>query len=130
MAIFTDWVDSVKQRFNSFGGDYITHGGDYIIPPYIAMQVPQSFFTSQAATLHSKWIQTQLDLKEVTEPSAKAMFIEELREIYKDSHSLLTQHGDKLPPIPKSQLGHIISRPLDQHIALIKQATAHLVPVF
>jgi len=94
------------------------------------MQVPQSFFLSQAAALHSKWIQTQLELKEVSEPSARTIFIDDMRSIHADAHTLLAQSGDHLPPIPKSQLEHIISRPINQHIALIKQATAHLVPIF
>ena len=90
------------------------------------MQYPHSYFRNQALALHGRWVETLRGIKEVTEPSAKQLWIDDLREIAKMAREL--EATGQLHPQDAALLAHITDRPIQEHIALVKGSA--VVPAF
>lgn len=90
------------------------------------MQYPHSFYRNQALALHSRWVESLRSIKEVTEPSAKKLWIDDLREIARMAREL--DATGQLHPQDAALLTHITERPIQEHIALAKGSA--VVPAF
>jgi hypothetical protein len=82
------------------------------------MQYPHSFYRNQVVALHSRWIEALRSIKEVSEPSVKALWIEDLIEISKQAMELRV--SGELHPHDSALLAHITDRSIHEHIALLK----------
>lgn len=85
----------------------------------LAPSKQRQFLEQQAKSLYKCWVQTQQDLKEITDPSIKAMWVEEMTTLYKQAQQLITEpllDGS----IYQSHLKVILSRTPDQWVILLK----------
>ena len=76
------------------------------------------------ATYHN-WTQTLQLIKEVTDPKAKQMWVDDLTDTYHKAQTLL-QAVSAHPP-SETYLGLILSRPLEQWITIVKHAGSVIV---
>ena len=76
-----------------------------------------SYFKAQAQSLHDRWISTLRDMRVASAP-VQFIFRDDLEEIYAAAEKLYSQSLDKLDPVSRSQLEHILARPIDQHFAI------------
>jgi hypothetical protein len=90
------------------------------------MQYPHSYYRNQALVLHGRWVETLRGIKEVTEPSAKELWIDDLREIARMAREL--EATCQPHPQDAALLTHITDRPIQEHIALLKGSA--VVPAF
>lgn len=90
------------------------------------MQYPHSYYRNQALALHSRWVETLQGVKEVTEPSAKKLWIDDLRDLARMAREL--EATGQLHPQDAALLAHITDRPIQEHIALLKGSA--VVPAF
>jgi hypothetical protein len=85
----------------------------------LAPSKQRQFLEQQARSLYKCWVQTQQELKEITEPSIKAMWVEELTSIYIQAQQLLEepllQDSTSL-----SYLKLILNRSVEQWVVLAK----------
>jgi hypothetical protein len=88
--------------------------------------VPYSYYREAAFSLHNRWILTLKDLKEVVEPSARQLLIDDLIDIYKQAQMLHDLHV--LGPLHQPLVGHIIDRGVDEHAALARNSP--VIPLF
>jgi hypothetical protein len=51
----------------------------------------KQFLEQQVKSLYKGWIQTQQELKEITDPSIKRMWVEELMTLYQQAQQLITE---------------------------------------
>jgi hypothetical protein len=72
------------------------------------MLYPHSFYRNQALALHSRWVETLRGIKEVTEPKAKMLWIDDLREISKMAREL--EATGQLHPQDAALLSRITDR--------------------
>jgi hypothetical protein len=79
---------------------------------------PTSYFKAQAQGLHTRWVLTLKEMKQASAP-VQYIFRSELTEIYTDAKKLYDNSYDNLDALSRSQLEHILSRPIDQHFAII-----------
>ncbi len=86
------------------------------------IKVSYSYLSASIDGVQSRWVQTLKDIRAVNNRKAKEMYLNELRDIYAEAEDLIKY---QLFPIHKAQLEHILSRPIDQHIALLINATKH-----
>ena len=77
-----------------------------------------SYFKAQAQGLHNQWISTLKDMKDASAP-VQYIFRDELKAIYTDAKKLYQDHYDNLDALSRSLLEHLLSRPIDQHFAII-----------
>ena len=82
------------------------------------IQNPKSYLKATATSLHTRWCRALQGAKAAS-PEAQDIFKGELTEVYRDTEHLYQDHKDDLDPISRSQLEHILNRPVEQHFALI-----------
>jgi hypothetical protein len=79
----------------------------------------RQFLEQQVKSLYKSWVQTQQELKEITDPAIKGMWVEELTTLYKQAQLLLEE-----PLIQGSTslsyLKIILSRSPEQWAVLVK----------
>ena len=77
----------------------------------------ESFYKAQAQGLHDRWIST---LKEIrfASPPVQWLSVADLRQTYIEAQKLYTQSLDKLDPLSRSLLEHMLARSIDQHFAI------------
>jgi hypothetical protein len=51
----------------------------------------RQFLEQQAKSLYKSWVQTQQELKEITDPTIKGMWVDELITLYKQAQQLITE---------------------------------------
>jgi hypothetical protein len=90
------------------------------------MQFPHSYYRNQALALHSRWVESLRSIKEVAEPSAKMLWIDDLCDLAKMAREL--EATGQLHPQDAALLAHITDRPIQEHIALVKGSA--VVPAF
>ena len=76
-----------------------------------------SFYKAQAQGLHDRWISTLRDMRDASAP-VQFIFRDDLKEIYAAAQKLYTQSLDKLDPLSRSLLEHMLARSIDQHFAI------------
>ena len=81
---------------------------------------PYSYYKTQAQSIHQRWIDSLRSFKDVTEPTAKQMIEEDLKEISSQADKLLSQN--LLHPLDAVPLLHIVQRAISQHIVIAKHA--------
>jgi hypothetical protein len=69
------------------------------------------------------WIENLKDLKQVTHPESKQMYLDALSDLYKQAEHLFTQKDKHLDGITSAQLAHILWTPLVSHVALAKHSS-------
>ena len=77
-----------------------------------------SYLKTNVDTLHKQWVDNLRDIRGVTDPASRSIYTDDLKELYERA-ILLDQHQE-LHPQSKGALRHILDRPLEQHLALLK----------
>ena len=80
-----------------------------------------SFYKSMADTLHERWIDNLKTYPLASSKEARSIYEDDIRSIYVVALKLIKDHRDHLNPIQVSQLHHILSRPLKDHLTTLKQ---------
>jgi hypothetical protein len=91
-----------------------------IYPPTSSASLPPSYYQTQADALHDQWVNTLRDLRNVSEPSARQLYLEDLSSIYDQARNLAARDAAHIDGIRAVKLQHILQRPLEQHIAIAK----------
>lgn len=68
------------------------------------------------------WIENLKDLRQVTHPESKQMYLDALSDLYQEAQLLRAKHGNKIDHISSAQLTHVLGRSLVDHIAIINQS--------
>ena len=79
-----------------------------------------SFLQSEAQGIHKLWIQNLKQLKGVTHPESRSIYLDTLGDLYHRADALISRHSQQLDPLSSSRLQHIIGRPLEAHISIAK----------
>jgi DNA-binding cell septation regulator SpoVG len=87
-----------------------------------------SFLRATAQSIHQRWIDGQRELRDVSEPTARQMRLDCIRDVYQEAQATITDYGDVLHPLDKQRLENILKRPLSQYITLSK--SDNIVPLF
>jgi hypothetical protein len=77
-----------------------------------------SYLKANVDSVHKLWVENLRDIRQVTDPVARSIYIDDLKDLYHRATLLDQEQG--LHPQMKGCLAHILDRPLDQHLALIK----------
>ena len=84
------------------------------------MIYPPTYYSTQVDSIHNRWVSTLKDLRSVSEPSARAMYLEDLSSIYLQAHNFAASNAAHIDGVRAVKLQHILQRPLEQHIAIAK----------
>jgi len=82
------------------------------------IEVTDQYLHAVATGLHSRWITTHKELREVSNPGWRTALIDELKEIYSQAQAL-DSYGYDLHPIDAAALKHILGRSIKSHIAIL-----------
>jgi hypothetical protein len=77
-----------------------------------------SFLKAVSQGLHTRWTSTLQEMRH-SSPEVQHIFRANLQEIYSDTAKHYQENQDNLDSLSRSQLEHILSRPIDQHFAII-----------
>ncbi len=78
------------------------------------------YLRAQASSIHCKWISCLRDLRQVTHPASRQIYLDDLQDLYKQATALYSRLGEHFDHISRSQLLHIVNRSLDHHISIAK----------
>jgi hypothetical protein len=81
---------------------------------------PPTYYSSVVDSLHNNWVSALKDLRSVSEPSARELYLEDLTSIYSQARSFAAQNAGHIDAVRAVKLEHILQRPLEQHIAIAK----------
>ena len=76
-----------------------------------------SYIRATCSGLHDRWIETIKDLRLISDKSTRDVYIQELRDIYKEAQQL-SVYSQHIHPLQQCQLTRILSRPIDQVVVL------------
>ena len=77
-----------------------------------------SYLKANVDSVHKLWVENLRGIRQVTDPTARSMYMEDLADLYERATLLDQEQG--LHPQMKACLAHILDRPLKQHISLLK----------
>ena len=106
------WITAYRSI--SYFGDY------YPLTDLMKQTFPTTYYSSVVDSLHNNWVNTLKDLRAVSEPSARELYLEDLTSIYSQARSFAAQNADHIDGIRAVKLEHILQRPLEQHIAIAR----------
>jgi hypothetical protein len=93
------------------------------------MKLPQSFYRAQAQSIQTQWIQTLRDLRDVSDQRSRSIYIDDMRNLHARASDL--KDTQQLHPLDEAKLSHILSRPIEEHVILVKPVTdGTLIPTF
>jgi hypothetical protein len=92
------------------------------------MSYPYSYYRNQALTLHRQWIENLKQIKEIANPTARLLWIDDLRSLHRQVTELVNQ--DVLVPLDQALLAHISDRTIEEHLALVKASSSQLIAAF
>jgi len=88
---------------------------------------PPSYYQTQADAIHNQWVSTLRDLRQVSEPSARQLYLDDISSIYQQAKSFAASNAAYIDGIRAVKLQHILQRPLEQHLAIAKHNDAAVV---
>lgn len=94
----------------------------------MGMEYPYSFYRNQALTLHRQWVENLKQLKEITKPDAKRIWLDDLRSLHRQVTELVNQ--DVLVTLDQALLDHISDRTIEEHLALVRASSSQLIAAF
>ena len=77
-----------------------------------------SYINANVGVIHKSWIDTLKDLRGVTNPTARALHIEHLKDLYTQATAFSKEQS--LSPQHVGALAHILDRPLEHHLLALK----------
>ena len=77
-----------------------------------------SYINANVATIHKSWIETLKELREVRDPTARALHIDHLKDLYKQATAFSKEQG--LSPQHQGALAHILDRSIEHHLLALK----------
>ena len=87
----------------------------------------RSFARSQATEIHRQWVNTILDIKDSSSITGREMASDFLADLHEQATELSQQYLHHLSPIEAAQISHITSRPLQQHLTVLRTTNRNLV---
>ena len=90
----------------------------------------KSLARSRAIELHRDWVNTMLEAKQATSNSAREINIEHLVDLHKSALELNSEYFQYLTPVQAGQIKHIVQRPIDQHIAVVRSNKTNVIGTF
>ena len=90
----------------------------------------RSYVKATADALHQDFVNTILSAKESGSATGQELFCDHLKSIHADATDLINNFSNYLNPINAGQLKHIVGRPVDEHINVIKSRTKNLIGTF
>jgi hypothetical protein len=85
----------------------------------------KQLYQAEVRSVYNNWTETLKLIKEVTDPKAKQMWVDDLQDIYNKAQKLM--EGVSVHPSSASYLKLILSRPLEQWVTVVKHAGAVIV---
>jgi hypothetical protein len=92
------------------------------------MTYPYSYYRNQALSLHRQWVNNLKEIKEITNIEARKLFIDDLRSIHKQVSQLVD--AQELAALDQALLLHISDRTIEEHLALVRASSSHLISGF
>jgi hypothetical protein len=92
------------------------------------MTYPYSYYRNQALSLHRQWVDNLKELKEITNIEARKLFIDDLRSLHNQVTKLVD--AQELAALDQALLIHISDRTIEEHIALVRASSSHLIAGF
>ena len=92
------------------------------------MTYPYSYYHNQALSLHHQWVNNLKEIKEITSPESRKLWIDDLRFLHSQVTQLVDAH--KLAVLDQALLLHISDRTIEEHLALVRASSSQLIAGF
>ena len=82
----------------------------------------QSYIQTNIQSIHSEWVATLRDIRQVSDPAARSMYLEHMEDLYDRALTFKDEVG--LNTIEHGAIMHILGRPIKDHLTTIKAVTS------